>query len=381
MLFAIELTMLTAVNSPLSLTISNNTSSAQSDSLSPLSPSRGDGGVSPQSSHPETLFDRDLSSLLDPQNYLPIPQDDIPEAFHVQLPALPALETLPVSKQRLDDLLSNGGYLAAAHLAGATLNSQSFSPSDYPTIFDLLCTRFSCLELTGNTYLAAQESRMLGDISNAFWYLGADMATGMDQDPEEYRYSEHMMPFHFRLQVIRLQSLAFADGRRGITALYELGFECREHATSARDTTEKQLWKARLQEIGYQVVNALVEMGELVTARQTLLSSLPLEDSGADARTITRLTLLRIRIGDVSSARSLLEKLPRKDSSANIIQALLYVADGKYDEAVSEWQTLLDKKDNGELSPLFKQNLAVCLLYTGNLHEVSGISPPLLRDY
>ncbi|KAL9112135.1 MAG: hypothetical protein Q9227_003512 [Pyrenula ochraceoflavens] len=358
--------------------VSNVTSSTHSDDQPPLSPSGAVSATSAPTSQPETIVDRDLSSLLDPQNYSPIPQDDIPEPFHTQLPALPALESFSVSRQRLDDLLRRGEFLGAAHLTGAILTSQGVSPSDYFTIFDLLCIRFSCLELTGNTYIAAQESRIVGDTSNPFWYVGADTSV-VDQDPEEYRYSTHMMPFHFRLQVTRLQSLAFTDGRRGISALYELGLECREHAMSATDLVEKQLWKERLGHVGIQVVNTLVEMGELDTARRTLLSSFSAEGSETNAETVVRLTLLLLRIGDIGSARNLLEKLPSIDSSAGLLQALLYVADGKYEEAVSEWKSLLDKSKDSEQSFLIKQNLAVCMLYTGNLQEAKATLEDLVH--
>ncbi len=169
-------------------------------------------------------------------------------------------------------------FLSAAHLAGGILSSGSIRATDIKTIFRLLSIRFSCLELTGNTLLAAQESKALEDLISTFYYYDPPEVPKASSG-EEIAPLEHIMPFSLRLQALRLQSIGFSDPRRGVSALYDLGIECRERvAYPGSSDTDRETWRARLDEIGIRVVNALVEMGDLDCARRTLESNIAGKD-------------------------------------------------------------------------------------------------------
>ena len=149
---------------------------------------------------------------------------------------------------------------------------------------------------------------------------------------------------------------------------YDLAREARvEVAKSAGEA--RQMWKGRLEDLGVRVGNALVEMGDLEGAGRHL-ESLQLARSCADGDEIRRerIALLYLRIGDVAAAKRFVGE-DGSGSTVGVLQPLLRMAEGRYEDAVEGWKALraAPSASNPEMAT---QNLAVCLLYTGRLDEV-----------
>lgn len=164
----------------------------------------------------------------------------------------------------------------------------------------------------------------------------------------------NILPWELRVLVVRLQGIAFADGRRGIGGYYDLARVARLEARKAKSTGERDMWQQRLQELGLCVTNALVELGDLGAAIQHLKTLRGNED---DSVVNGRLALLYLRLGGIDAAR---RTLGDEDNPA--MRALFSMASGDYDLAVSELRALPS-------SDLVSQNLAVCLFYTGKVDE------------
>ena len=325
---------------------------------------------------------KDLSFLLDGSIYHPLSQLDVPGPFRKSFPASPRADTpLKDSLNRLNELLSSGNFLLAAFLAAAILASGSVSPTDNVTIWDLLAVRFSCLELTGNGLLAAQEAKALEDLNSAFYFV--DLTSPNDEDEHHQPIGDrqqHIMPFPLRLQALRLQAIGFSDARRGVSALYDLGLECREHIADLSATQEeRRIWANRLEEIGIRVVNALIEMGDLDCARRTLMLLKP-TNPGQGLRWKTDLILLNIRIGDLTVAKKLLTEHNDYQSVNASLQPLLMLAEGHYEDAAEAWEHLLDNHPSVEESRLISQNLAVASLYSGHVEKTAEIMERMIED-
>lgn len=121
---------------------------------------------------------------------------------------------------------------------------------------------------------------------------------------------------------------------------------------------EKAMWEARLRDLGLRVASQLVEMEDLEGAARHLAS---LSGEGATEELSLQKALLWLKIGDLEAAR----RCAGEDNG--LIQALGNMADGKYEDAVKAWEDLCEED---ETNALYKQNLAVCLLYAGQLDEV-----------
>lgn len=364
---------LSTTDDPLSIT----TSTAHDPVGSPdLPPSPGDEMFSPSRSPlnlPPALgaevVQKDLSFLLAPSIYHPISQLEVPPPFRVPFPTVPAEASLSSLREQLDSLLSKRQFLPAAHLSASILTSGKVSPTDLDTVFYLLQIRYSCLELTGNTTLAAQEAKALEDLNSAFYFTSTGDTTPVDVE----RVEEHIMPYSLRLQGLHLQSLGFGDPRRGISSLYDLGLECREQiALPTTSPEDRTLWRKRLQDLGIRVVNALIEMDDLETAKRTLMANIT-DAKEVDSATLNRAVLLLLKIGDTTTARNLLDT--RSTGDFRMLQALLCVAEGRWEDSVQQWEAYLDTAKASEEEPIIKQNLAVALLYVGRPSEVS--LPPL----
>ena len=384
---------LTPFRSPLSVSAATVTSPMESvlppavsrvqDKSTPSTPrSMTPRSVAVPATEQPPFSDIDLSFLLDKSIYHPLSQLEIPLALRQSFPSLPS-SNAPLSDQllRLQGLLQTGNFLAAAYLAAAILVSGAVSPTDSKTIFDLLALRYSCLELTGNTLLAAQESKALEDLNSAFYYAElpireAEENAHRDEKPPQ----QHIMPFPLRLQALRLQSIGFSDARRGVSSLYELGLECREHIASALTTEEgRHLWSRRLEEIGIRVVNALIDMGDLECASRTLASLKPVRcDRDPDWR--MRVVLLYLKIGDVNSARKVLEESGEGSGLAERLKPLLSFAEGQYEEAAQDWEKNLQSKSSSLATLSIEQNMAVAYLYAGQVDKARMVLEKLLDD-
>ncbi|QGA12864.1 hypothetical protein EYB26_000509 [Talaromyces marneffei] len=320
-----------------------------------------------------TVVTKDLSFLLRPEIYHPLSQLEIPPMFRSSFYNPSIGETIEASMEVLNKQLAQGHFLLAAHLSAKLLTSPLIHSSDASIIFTLLYTRLACLELTGNSAFAAEESKALEDLNSTFYYVDADFK--VDSDVHDCaRRSYHIVPWPLRVLAVRLQSIAFGDSRRSITGLYELGFEARrELMQSGLDKTQKQIWRDRLYDLGVRSVNALVEMGDLDAARRSLSNLGDSRNVDNQARSI----LLALRIGDLALAKGILEKSTVLQDG--ILKPLTTMAEGSYDEAAVQWKALLDNPEEST-RPMIVQNLAVCLLYTGKLNESRSLLESLISE-
>ncbi|KIV92678.1 hypothetical protein PV10_03951 [Exophiala mesophila] len=345
---------------------------SEPDSLSHVpSLPQGNPGPSQQTEDP-AAEERDLSFLLDPSLYHPLSQVEVPGPFRKPyLPSPTKTASLAKSLAQLDRLLSECEFLRAAQFAGAILISGTVRPTDAPTIFKLLEIRYSCLELCGNLAYAAQEAKALEDISSAFYYDDPATSAGgpsLESSLESKPIPRHVMPFSLRLQALRLQSIGFSDPRRGVSTLYDTAAECREHLLSPLTSTEERtLWAQRLSQVSIHVVNALIEMGDLDCAARTLGT---LKPSQADhiATWEARMILLRIKMGHVTKAQSLLNASQVQEPAKSMLTALLAISLGRIDEA-ARLLSQVDPTVDPAVSALVRQNLAVAYLYNGEIKK------------
>ncbi|GAD99136.1 conserved hypothetical protein [Paecilomyces variotii No. 5] len=364
--------------SPLRSHIQSPTSPERS--RSPLGPLDNYDSIQTQLDHilkeDASALKKDLSFLLRPDIYHPLSQLEIPVAFRAAFTTPSPGEGLPDLLKTLDKLLTEGHFLLAAHLCGTLLTSHFVSPTDSNTILTLFYIRLACLELTGNGILAAQESKALEDLNSSFYYVSPDLEiTGEGRDQSQKPRPRHIAPWPLRVLAVRLQSIGFGDARRSIAGLYEIGLEARQEIMRPGiDKAEKQVWKDRLADLGLRSVNALIEMGDLDAARRSLES---LQGPGPESDTKKlRKALLNIRIGDVETAKEILNE--STELGEGILKPLLDMAEGRYDDAVGGWKSLLEKGTAKDQEAMFTNNLAVCLLYTGKLNESRKLLESLL---
>ncbi|EFQ98171.1 hypothetical protein MGYG_01207 [Nannizzia gypsea CBS 118893] len=343
----------------------------------PLRPTK-DSITSPRDSL-HIQVNQNFSFLLRPEIFHPLSQLEIPLSFRSDFPSLLPGQPLESALQQLNDLSKSGHFLPAAHYAATILTSNLIASNDYSTIFSLLYTRLTCLQLTGNTILAAQESKALQDLNSSFYYVDVkpDLPKEDSGNSQESPGKTHLAPWPLRVIAVRLQSIGFGDARRGISGLYELGLEARRYIIRPDAAPEERaLWKDRLADLGIRVVNALVEMGDLEAARRSLASMT--SPSKTNPHGLQQRALLHLRVGDVDSAKDLFSGA--SSLSASIVEPLLKMAEGKFDEAVTGWNDILQTYSGTDDEVLIKQNLAVCLLYVGNLKQSREILESLVDD-
>jgi tetratricopeptide (TPR) repeat protein len=293
-----------------------------------------------------------LQFLLDRRLYHQVPADEIAPGF-VESKHQPPLG-LP-----LEDLIQAGHFRRAAETALTELLATS--SNDVDRIFKLIYTRLACLIVISRPDLAADEAVPLTD------FLNRNSPDAKDILP--------IVPWELRLILVRLQSIAAADdGRRGVMSLYALSGEVRSHLAEAKaegDEASVQVWSERLKDLGLRVTDTLVEIGELETAVRHLDTLI-----GVDPDVINlRKALLNIRMGDLSSAETLLEKVS-PGVSKDIHSALLRTAGGDFSKAVDDWRALVEQHPDNEL---LGQNLSACLLYTGHIAEARSILENIAR--
>lgn len=335
----------------------------------------------------------DFSHLLRPENFHPLPSADVPPAF-----LGPAFQPPPGTP--LPTLLAQGHYRAAAISAALAL-STSTSPTDHQAVFAVLNARLASLTLLDRQALAAQEAKQLSDLSSALYRHPLSGAA--------------LVPWELRVLAVRLQAIGFGDWRRGIMAYYELARDARDAIARARSKlaaaagagagaevsdadrsaagAEVKLWTARLRDLGVRVAGALVEMGDLEGAA-CHLATLPDANSGPGR---LREALVWLSVGDVRAARRCLAGQSGEENSrgAKTLEALVLMAEGDFEAAVTAWNELRGstqvtaetspssqrgegESESGESDgddPMIAQNLAVCLLYTGHVGEVSASQP------
>ncbi|KAI9929112.1 hypothetical protein MW887_001516 [Aspergillus wentii] len=314
--------------------------------------------------------EKDLSFLLRYDIYHSLSQIDIPPALRSEFITFKPDEPLSLTLGTLERLLAEGHFLLAAYLCGAILTSSVVSPTDASLIFGLIYTRLACLELSGNALLAAQESKALEDLNSAFYYVDTYPQPSNDEadqsHPKEPKNFRHIVPWPLRLLAIRLQSIGFGDSRRGIGGLYEIGLEARrEIMRPEANQDERKIWRERLADLRIRSVNALIEMGDFDAARRSLHSLRTSEPESEIDK--TRKALLLFAIGDLDAAKQVFTG--PDEARETILKPLLSMAEGRYNDAVTEWRSLLESEPRRPDEAMISQNLAVCLLYTGQLNE------------
>lgn len=322
---------------------------------------------------PETV-EKDLSFLLRHSNFHTLSHLDIPPPLRSEFLILNPGEPLSTTLGTLEKLLAEGRFLIAAHFSASVLTSSLISPTDIKIIFSLFYTRLACLDLSGNTVIAAQESKALEDLSSAFYYIdlkpesaAVDNDKGLELEKEHVQDPRHIVPWPLRVLAVRLQSIGFGDSRRSIGGLYEIGLEARREIMRSEATeAERELWKKRLADLGVRSVNALIEMGDFDAARRSLDN---LRVPGPESNiTKLRKALLLLRIGDLDAASQIFGDA-NETKEAALLKPLISMSDGRFADAVAEWRILGEDRTRTD-GALVAQNLAVCLLYAGQLDEV-----------
>jgi trafficking protein particle complex subunit 12 len=318
--------------------------------------------------------------VLEPSIYHPLSQLEVPAPFRRPFPQLStASSNVTDALNQLDQLLAHCDYLRAAHLAGLVLVSGLVKPTDQRTIFRLLSIRYSCLELSGNVLLAAQESKSLEDLGSTFYYVEPPHPESPPEEITERPPPKHIIPFHLRIQALRLQSIGFSDPRRGVSSLYDLGAECREHlSTPSLAEDERVLWTSRLQEVGFRVINALIEMGDIDCARRTMNANNPRSQQELSLWALRKVTLC-LRMGLVSEAQTLIDTIECPPSQKAILLSQIAIAEERFDKAAELLQQPNVESDKA-LAALAKQNLAVVHLYRGNIQQAKELLESLVDD-
>lgn len=284
--------------------------------------------------------------LLRPKIYHPLPSTSIP----------PALLQV-TSSSDLQLLLSSGQFRNAAIVAAHKLTTE-VSPTNVAQIFELLYIRLACLSLVGETNLAAQEVKVLGDLNE-----------------DVYRNGEGkiLVPWELRVLAVRLQGIGYGDLRKGVMGYYDLARDARAELVHG-EAGERPMWEERLKDLGIRVASALVEMGDLSGAAAHLQT---LGSEAGDKQAAFREALLWLNIGDVDRARAVIATDDEvRGEEQFVISTLAKMADGNYKEAADVWRGMLDRVDkdrNWEGEEMWKVNLGVCLLYSGQIGEVSFI--------
>jgi tetratricopeptide (TPR) repeat protein len=288
-------------------------------------------------------LDVDLRFLQDRDLYHKLTTDDIHNAFLNS-------ELRPRNDATLAMLLEGGHFRRAAEVAMRTI--VQCPPDVASQILPLFYTRLACLVLISRQDFALQEALPLLEI--------------LSINSHEAQAVVAQIPWELRLLLARLQMAGAADGgRRGIMTLYMLTTEARAALRAGRDAGDPratELWSARLQDLGFRVGDALVEMGEVETADRhfnSLVGVCATEDLEY------RRALLRVRLGDRDGAQRSVAKLS-EGSRKRTLHALLDIAEGDYTSAIETWQSLIEEYPNHEL---FAQNAAVSLLYTGHIRS------------
>ncbi|CAK7272226.1 hypothetical protein SEPCBS57363_005023 [Sporothrix epigloea] len=350
--------------------------------------------------HPATRT-KDFSYLLRPEIYHTLPATaaaatNVPPPFQDASSRQPDPDATvgiadDVSGTLLADLLAAGHFRAAAIVAARQLVATP-DPTDHARIFSLLYTRLVCLLLLDATSLATQEAKALEDLNNPF-YRG-DPVSGAD----DHQLPPHLVPWELRVLHVRLQALGFGDPRRAVMSYYELAREARiriADALAAQDDAARESWQLRLAELGIQVAGALIEMDDLAGAAAHLRNlngqSSHTDTSANTTRSSRRIAMARallwLQLGDVDEARAAMGEreepdlgdslLPRGThgsvdhdlgqlTAARVVAALCDMADGEYKTALASWRRLREDAPDDEMIGV---NLAVCMLYVGQMQE------------
>ena len=277
--------------------------------------------------------------------------------------------------------------------------------------------RLSCVSLL-DLNLAAQESKLLGDVNSEFYCENDDDSSGLGdlEGAIQANGMRNILPWELRVLTVRLQAIGYRDMRAGVIGYYELAREGRqsvarlhrlkkEHFETEEDESAKEgqhaqrdeiIWHQRLKELGIMVGNALIEMGDLAAARRHL-ESLAVADGkvkSSDETLLACLTLLSLQMGDIPLAERHLVALKSSQHSdpssppplplllSTILGTLFSLSQSSSHESVTHFRTLLSSLPPS--SPhirLLTNNIAVCLLYEASIDEAIPLLENLLEEY
>ncbi|KAI9796257.1 MAG: hypothetical protein M1833_006426 [Piccolia ochrophora] len=321
------------------------------DPLSPSLTSEPSSATSPSLPSRQSLtleyHAPDLSFLCRPEIYHPLTNLDIPASFLT--PAPPPSSPIPT-------LLAKGHFVAAAQASATLLTTPPPPPAS--TLFSTLYARLASLTLLNLTSLAATESKALGDLSDPVY---RNPVTGV-----------HLVPWELQVLAVRLQAIGWGDARRVVGGYFELAREARKEAVRREASAgEKQIWRDRLTDLGLRIASALVEMGDLEAAARFLSDLRPSSDTASpteqDDALSARLALVYLTSGDVASARRCLPSTSSSASQPTLLTALTALASSDFPLAITHLRTLLAVDPPPANAAVLTQNLAVCLLYTGEI--------------
>lgn len=181
------------------------------------------------------------------------------------------------------------------------------------------------------------------------------------------------MPWELRVLAVRLQGVGFNDPRKGIMGYYDLARQARVEISKLRaksgadEQVERNLWEARLEDLGLRVASALVEMEDLEGATRHLEMLSNSSYSVQHQHLGLQRAILWLKIGNLNAAKRCVSQ---DVDSTELVAALTSMAEGQYGIAEEAWSELCTKKTN---RGMYRQNLAVCLLYAGKMDEVCRI--------
>jgi hypothetical protein len=116
-------------------------------------------------------------------------------------------------------------------------------------------------------------------------------------------------------------------------------------------------------------------MGDLAAASRHLEG---LRASVDDHELKVVLCLLYVRIGNLAAAKKVLPAVGGEDIREGVLCALILMGEAKWAEAAAAWKEISDTKRIEEGGDMASNNLAVCLLYMGDLKEARRVLESLI---
>ena len=153
---------------------------------------------------------------------------------------------------------------------------------------------------------------------------------------------------------------------------YDLGREARLTLTALKKDPSGNkeaiaMWQTRLEDLGLRVASALIETDDFDGASRHLKLL-----GGSDGLPMQK-ALLWLYLGDVDAARGCISRSTDAGNAdlreTDVVLALGHMGDGEYASAVPKWEALIASSAGKDDTAMFRQNLAVCLLYLGQLPQ------------
>lgn len=318
----------------------------------------------------------------------------------------------------LRNLIKTGCYRAAVNLSGRLLAiyAQGYGKIDQPSkhtphSLQLWYTRLSLLAKLKQSDVLDNESRPFGDLDKPDMYFTFY--------PELYGTRPgSMASFAFRLLLAEIPSYC-GKPKRALDNLYKLLATANQIAANFQaglngDGTQQQqqqrhndklgesadavqLWTARRSRILVSIVNCAVTTKNYILAIEVLENLRKLPDWTAEQTGILRSAIGRVHLflGDVSAAERYLIRKQDKTTDCNNVRelvdsGLMAVAQNAFQEAYGCFQSASAIDPS---SVMLINNMAVCLLYTGQLkaavrlyesvvnrHPVKSLQEPVLLN-